>query len=81
VLTVLRAFYLYMLWLKFRDQRCFCNVGFSLRRIHREKHVPKGCGFLSVDGGEVSSELELDPEHDRTDGEHQRLLEYGQVSG
>jgi hypothetical protein len=43
--------------------------------------VPKGCRFLSVDGGEVSSELELDPEHDRTDGEHQRLLEHGQVSG
>ncbi len=43
--------------------------------------MPKGCRFLSVDGGEVSSELELDPEHDRTDGEHQRLLEYGQVSG
>jgi hypothetical protein len=43
--------------------------------------VPKGCGFLSVDGGEVSPELELDPEHDRPDGEHQRLLEHGPVSG
>ncbi len=42
--------------------------------------MPKGCGFLSVDGGEVPSKLELDPEHDRPDGEHQRLLEYGQVS-
>ncbi len=43
--------------------------------------MPKGCRFLSLDGGEVSPELELDPEHDRTDGEHQRLLEHGQVNG
>ena len=51
----------------------------SCYRIHSEEHVWGGPPVLSLDGGEIPTELELDSEHAGTDWQHQWLLEHGQV--